>query len=107
MTDFLHDFAPANARRRRRRMRALERRILLALAGALVLLVLLGNVVYGGSSGGTQTVTVAPGDSVWSIAASHYPDDADLRGRVDDIVSINHLRGGSVVPGQALTIPPP
>ncbi|TMD01986.1 MAG: LysM peptidoglycan-binding domain-containing protein [Chloroflexi bacterium] len=86
MTDFLHDFAPANARRRRRRMRAIERRILLALAGALVLLVLLGNVVYGGSSGGTQTVTVAPGDTVWSIAASHYPDDADLRQRVDDIV---------------------
>jgi nucleoid-associated protein YgaU len=107
MTHIVHDLAPANARRRRRRMRAIERRVLLALAGALVLLVLLGNVVYGGSSGGTQTVTVAPGDTVWGIAASHYPDDADLRQRVDDIVSINHIRGGSLVPGQALTIPPP
>ncbi len=107
MTNLLHDLAPANARRRRRRMRAIERRILLALAGALVLLVLLGNVVYGGSSGGTQVVTVGPGDTVWSIASAHYPDDGDLRQRVDDILSINHLSGGTLVPGQALTIPPP
>ena len=107
MMHHLTDFAPATARRRRRRMRALEMRILLAVAGALVLLVLLGNVVYGGSSGGRQTVTVAPGDTVWSIASSHYPDDGDIRQRVDDIMSINHLSGGSLVPGQALTIPPP
>jgi hypothetical protein len=107
MTTILHDLAPANARRRRRRMRAIERRILVALAGALVLLVLLGNVAYGGSSGGTQVVTVVPGDSVWSIASAHYPDDGDLRQRVDDILSINHLSGGTLVPGQALTIPPP
>src|SRR5205807_10184040 len=98
MTDFIHDFAPANARRRRRRMRAIERRILLALAGALVLLVLLGNVVYGGSSGGTQTVTVAPGATVWSIAASHYPDDADLRQPVADTAPTTPLRPGSAAP---------
>jgi hypothetical protein len=107
MTTILHDLAPANARRRRRRMRAIERRILLALAGALVLLVLLGNVAYGGSSGGTQVVTVVPGDTVWNTASAHYPDDGDLRQRVDDILSINHLSGGTLVPGQALTIPPP
>jgi LysM repeat protein len=75
--------------------------------GAVVLLVLLGNVAYGGSSGGTQVVTVVPGDTVWSIASAHYPDDGDLRQRVDDILSINHLSGGTLVPGQALTIPPP
>ena len=107
MTTLLHDLAPANARLRRRRMRAIERRILVALAGALVLLVLLGNVAYGGSSGGTQVVTVVPGDTVWSIASAHYSDGGDLRQRVDDILSINHLSGGTLVPGQALTIPPP
>jgi len=101
------DLAPAHARRRRRRMRAIERRLLLALAGALLLLIVLGNVVYGGSSGGREVVTVASGDTVWSIAVAHYPDDGDVRQRIDDIVSLNHLRGGALVPGQALTLPPP
>jgi hypothetical protein len=101
------DLAPALARRRRRRMRALERRLLLALAGAVLLLILLGNVAYGGNSGGRQTINVAPGDTVWSIAVAHYPDDGDVRQRVDDIMSLNQLRGGALVPGQALTLPPP
>jgi hypothetical protein len=101
------DLAPSLARRRRRRTRAIERRILLVLVGAVVLLILLGNVVYGGSSGGRQVITVAPGDTVWSIVQAHYPEDADVRQRVDDVLSVNHLGGAALVPGQALTLPPP
>jgi LysM domain len=97
-------------RRTRRDWRA-ERRILLAALTAVLvavaLLVYLGNVAYGGSSGGTQTIRVAPGQSVWSIAAARYGDDGDLRSRVDQILSLNHLQGGVVVPGQTLTLPPP
>ena len=88
-----------------------ERRILLAAACAvlvaLALLVYLGNVAYGGTAGGTETVRVGPGQSVWSIAATHYGDDGDLRSRVDTILALNHVEGGVVVPGQVLVLPPP
>ena len=87
-----------------------ERRILVAaLATVLVtlaLLVYLGNVAYGGSSGGTEQIRVGPGQSVWSIAAQRYGDSGDLRSRVDQILTLNHLQGGVVVPGQILTLPP-
>jgi LysM repeat protein len=95
------------ARRRRSRIRALERRLLLAIAGAVVLLVLLGKVVYGGTAGGSQVVTVRPGDTVWGIVEDHYPDDVDVRQRVDEVLSVNHLTAGALVPGQSLTLPPP
>jgi len=73
--------------------------------GAVLFLVLLGGVAYGGSSGGTQIVKVAPGDTVWGIASAHY-DDPDLRDRVDQIVALNHLHGAGLVPGQRLVLPP-
>ena len=101
------DLTPRLARRRRSRIRALERRLLLALAGAVALLVLLGNVVYGGTGGGSQVVTVRPGDTVWGIVEDHYSDDADVRQRVDEVLSLNHLGAGTLVPGQSLTLPPP
>jgi hypothetical protein len=97
--------------RRRRRDWRRERRILVAALGAvmvaLALLVFLGNVAYGGSAGGSQTVRVGPGDSVWSIATDRYGDSGDLRSRVDQILSANHIQGGVVVPGQTLLLPPP
>lgn len=95
--------------RNRRRDWRRERRILVAacaLLVALALLVSLGNIAYGGGAGGTQTVRVAPGESVWSIAAARYGDAGDLRTRVDQILSVNHLQGGVVVPGQTLVLPP-
>ena len=97
--------------RSRRRDWRRERRLLVAAACALLvaiaLLVYLGNVAYGGTAGGTQTVRVAPGQSVWSIAAARYGDGGDLRSRVDGILSANHVQGGVVVPGQVLVLPPP
>ena len=77
------------------------------LGHACLLLVLLGNVAYGGSSGGQQVVTVRPGDTVWSIVESHEPEDIDVRQQVDDVIALNHLQEGALVPGQALTLPPP
>ena len=73
---------------------------------ALLFLVMLGSVAYGGSTGGTQLVRVAPGDTVWGIASAHY-NDTDLRSRVDQIIAVNHLSGGSLAAGQALILPPP
>ena len=50
------------------------------------------------------SVVVAPGDTVWTIAAA-MADGRDVRGLVDEIVAVNGLRGGSVEAGQSLRVP--
>lgn len=50
--------------------------------------------------------TVAPGDTVWSIATAHYPPQEDPRPRVVDIREANGLTDYRVYPGQRLELPP-
>jgi hypothetical protein len=51
-----------------------------------------------------QYVTVAPGDTLWSIAGEVAPD-ADRRDTVAQIIERNALPGSSVEAGQRLAIP--
>jgi hypothetical protein len=51
------------------------------------------------------TVTVRPGDNVWSLAEQRVPKDADIQSVVDDIIAVNHIGGAGIVPGQRLRIP--
>ncbi len=103
-----YDLAPTRRGLRRSR-RSLKRDPLLvaaALCCALLFMLLLGQAVYGGTSVGGETVQVQSGQTLWSIAAQHYPGD-DVRTRVDDIVTANHLSGGAVQAGQTLVLPAP
>jgi predicted Zn-dependent protease len=50
------------------------------------------------------TVTVAPGETLWQIAARVDPG-ADRRALVDQIEALNHLHDGRVVAGQQLRLP--
>ncbi len=52
----------------------------------------------------TVTVTVQPGQSLWSIAGAVDPG-RDARDVVADIVQLNNLSAGSVLPGQQLFVP--
>ena len=52
----------------------------------------------------TVTVTVQPGESLWAIAEAVAPE-RDPRDVVADIIQLNNLEAGRVVPGQALFIP--
>lgn len=52
----------------------------------------------------TVSVTVQPGQTLWGIAASVAPD-RDARDVVADIVQLNNLPGGPVIPGQQLFVP--
>jgi nucleoid-associated protein YgaU len=58
----------------------------------------------GGAEPGYTTVVVQPGDSLWSIASEHYPDD-DVRVRVDDIEQANGLDGPTIEVGRTLRLP--
>jgi nucleoid-associated protein YgaU len=50
------------------------------------------------------TVTVAPGETLWQIAARVDPG-ADRRALVDQIEALNHLHGDQIVAGQQLRLP--
>jgi LysM repeat protein len=59
---------------------------------------------HGSADRGYTTVVVEPGDTLWSIAAAHYPSD-DVRVRVQDIEAANGLQGPIVEVGQSLKLP--
>ena len=50
------------------------------------------------------TVTVAPGESLWSLA-SRLADGSDVRAFIDEIVSVNSLGSGDITAGQKIRIP--
>ena len=79
-------------------------RALLVLALATALWLGVTRVAYGGGPTGSETLTVQAGQSLWSIAATRYPDD-DTRDRVSQIVELNHLGSASIYPGESLLVP--
>ncbi|WP_457971959.1 LysM peptidoglycan-binding domain-containing protein [Arthrobacter sp. D1-17] len=52
----------------------------------------------------TVTVTVQPGESLWAIAVDADPH-RDARDTIADIVQLNDLEDGKVLPGQQLFVP--
>lgn len=50
-------------------------------------------------------VTVAPGQTLWQIAAEHKAPRSDTRSMVYNIRTVNELSDASVYPGQVLRVP--
>jgi nucleoid-associated protein YgaU len=89
--------------------RARRLAVVLALCGGVVLGSLANSLVSGaGGEGlhlaGVSSVTVEPGDTLWSIAESVAAGD-DVRAVVDRIQELNGLDGSGLVPGQVLQLP--
>jgi Tfp pilus assembly protein FimV len=93
--------SPARLTRRGRLVVVLTVLALLVLAGFT-----LGRVSSqaAGPSRPLPTVTVAPGETIWQIAARVAPH-SDRRAVVAQIEALNGLRGGRVVAGQQLRLP--
>lgn len=102
--------APATRLRLTRR----GRRVLAGLAALPAVAALGAAIVSGGGAlasleesapaGTFDTVTVMPGESLWSIAESIAPQ-ADPRDVIDDIVRLNALGGAQLQAGQTISIP--
>ena len=98
------DYAPPLYRTRRTWQRS-PRLLVAGAAAALLGFLALGSQVYGSlSSTPPVPVHVHAGDSLWSIAAAHYPG-ADIRSKVDAIISFNNLGDGTISPGQVIELP--
>jgi Tfp pilus assembly protein FimV len=78
--------------------------ILLSLAGFLTSPAKAADYADGLSVTPTITVTVQPGQSLWAIAGAAAPR-RDARDVIADIVQLNNLTGGGVLPGQQLFVP--
>jgi LysM repeat protein len=78
--------------------------LLLSLAGLLNSPAKAADTASGLSVTETVTVTVQPGESLWAIAVNAAPD-RDARDTIADIVQLNNLEDGKVMPGQQLFVP--
>jgi nucleoid-associated protein YgaU len=74
------------------------------LVAVVALSFVMAKVALGGGSQADLTVVVQPGDTLWAIAAAHYPSD-DVRSRVDDIERANGLQGPVIQAGETLRLP--
>ncbi|MFK4835324.1 LysM peptidoglycan-binding domain-containing protein [Microbacterium sp. ZW T2_14] len=107
-------FVGGTARPTRLRLTVRGRRVLAALAALPAVIALSAAVIGGGAAlatrdagapaGSFHTVTVAAGDSLWSIAEEIAPD-RDPRDVVDELVRLNALDSVVVRAGQNLAIP--
>lgn len=98
----------------RLRLTARGRAVLAVIAALPIVAVLSVAILNGGAAlasrdeglpaGSFETITVAAGDSLWSLADEIAPT-ADPRDVIDAIVRLNGLTGSSIAAGQRLAIP--
>jgi hypothetical protein len=103
-----HDPAPV-ALTRRGRLAVLVMVLVFLSAGVVASVGLAGGAQGARSDGGqvvrTRTVTVAPGETLWEIAARVDPH-ADIRATVEEIARLNGLASaGDLEMGQSLVVP--
>jgi LysM repeat protein len=80
--------------------------IVLAALSLMVTLPTLSNMhLYAATAQRYTTVTVQPGDTLWSIASAHSNSSDDVQGTIDRISAANHLNTVSLEPGERLRIP--
>jgi hypothetical protein len=77
-------------------------KVIAVVAGLLLTLSLTARTSSG--SGREQAYVVRPTDTLWSIAASHYPGDP--RAAVWKLEQRNGLHGTLLRPGERLVLPP-
>jgi nucleoid-associated protein YgaU len=80
------------------------RRVIVVAGAAVAISLGLAVAAHGGSAPAYTTVVVQPGETLWGIAAEHYPAD-DVRIRVQDIEQTNGLHGPTIEVGHTLRLP--
>jgi nucleoid-associated protein YgaU len=81
-------------------------RLALVVATAAAGLVVVGGVAYAGSPTTNTRVVVHSGETLWGIAAAHYPN-ASIEQSISAIEAANHLESAAIRPGETLTLPAP
>ena len=80
--------------------------ITLAALSLMVALPTLSNMhLYAATAQRYKVVTVQPGDTLWSIAATNTSNNGDVQETIDRISDANHLHATQLEPGQRLRVP--
>ena len=76
---------------------------------ATVVAAALAGALHAGSGASAESPpvphTVVAGETLWSIAAEHYPPSEDLRVAIEEIREANGLEGYRIQPGTRLELP--
>jgi LysM repeat protein len=80
---------------------------LVALAGLSLAFTLpaLSSTVHAAPPVAYATVTVQPGQTLWSLAEQKTAPGGDVQATLDQIIAVNHLSGADLTIGQRLTVP--
>ena len=79
-------------------------RLALTVTVLAAIVVVVVSLTTGSAQRAMVDVTVAPGDTLWSIAAQAAPD-RDPRDVIDEIRQLNDMRGGVLPIGVVLRVP--
>ena len=90
---------------RRKRFTLMPAVALVGLSALVTVPVLSSSHLYAAAPEQFTTVTVRPGDSLWSLAGRYTAQGASVQDTIDRIAGVNHLQGVTIVPGQRLKIP--
>jgi predicted Zn-dependent protease len=91
--------------RKRKRFTLMPAVALVGLSALVTVPVLSSSHLYAAAPERLTTVTVRPGDSLWSLASEHTAGGANVQDTIDRITVVNHLDGATIVPGERLSIP--
>jgi LysM repeat protein len=78
--------------------------IVLAIAVLALAVAVQTQAAIGSDGSAEHSVVVAPGETLWEIAADHAGSDG-VNATVRDIIAMNHLDGTSIDTGQRLQLP--
>jgi nucleoid-associated protein YgaU len=86
------------------RLRIGLRKAVLGAGAAVVIVFALAQSAWGAGPSGPTRYRVEAGDTLWTIAAAHYPGQ-DVRDEVLAIERANHLESPFIYPGEELALP--
>ena len=80
-------------------------RLCLLLAAICMVFLMIGGSADAEGPTPVMEYVVAPGDTLWGIAAVSIEPGGDIRRLVSDIVELSGVENGLIIPGQILLLP--
>lgn len=83
-----------------------NKKFIRSIAIVIFLLIAIFNVSIAKSSNEAEIIdyTIAPGQTLWSIAKEYTPNSKDIRQTIYEIKQLNNMTDSTIYPGQTIQI---